>query len=118
MQPSGGGSEKKAVFMSHELIERVKRAEEKADAVLAAASEKAAKIVEDAEADSRASFDKRVKALSAKKEKAFADAEGEGKREADALLEAAAGERKAAEAKWRKNSPRAADFVKDFVLKH
>ena len=104
--------------MVHELIERVKSAEEKADALLAAASEKAAKIVETAEIDSRASFDKRVKALSAKKEKAFSEADGEGKREAEALLKKNAGGRKALEAKWRKNSPRAADFVKDFVLKH
>ncbi len=104
--------------MSHELIERVKKTEEKADAVLAAAQEKAARVVEEAEADARASFDKRVKALNAKKEKAFSEADVEGKREAEALLKKNAGERKALETKWRKNSPAAIVFVKDFVLKH
>ena len=104
--------------MSHELIERVKRAEEKADAEIEAAREKARSIEEKAELDARAGFEKRVKALEARKEKIFADAERDGARKAEALLKEGAAERKALEVKWKRNAPKAAAFVKEFVLTH
>ncbi|MEM0475245.1 MAG: hypothetical protein QW343_00410, partial [Candidatus Norongarragalinales archaeon] len=94
--------------MTRELIERVKRAEEKADALLAAANEKAAKLVEQAEIEAKTLFEKRAKAIFASREKTLADAEKAGKKQAEEFLKNSAGERKKLEASWRRNAPRAA----------